>query len=86
MIVPPPEPSSVTNDLNNADKSSAGDEGLIESVDPGLVLGICAITGLAVLLAVGIYCYFKHVKGKFVDAKGNGTKILADTNDLSELR
>lgn len=54
-----------------------------ETDSSALIVAICAITGLVLVLALGIYCYCKHVKGKVPE---NSKKILAadDNHSVAE--
>ena len=63
VVPPPPEPEvkeeeSVTNEPVTEEKDE--DSG---SIDPAVILAICAFIGLLIVLGIGIFCYFKYVKG-----------------------
>ena len=63
VVPPPPEPEvkeeeSVTDEPVKEEEDE--DSG---SIDPAVILAICAFIGLLIVLGIGIFCYFKYVKG-----------------------
>ena len=64
VVVPPPPEPEVKEEESVTDKPVTDQENEDSgSIEPSVILAICAFIGLLIVLGIGIFCYYKYVKG-----------------------